>query len=99
MSLKANTDEIVEAGEKIVALSNEIDGLAEKLFSTINGLFINGSWQGISARRYSEYIRRDPEEFKRFCKTLKSYGEVLVNSGNNLKNMARKYQRYDKNIY
>ena len=41
MSLKANTDEIVEAGEKIVTLSNEIDGLAEKLFSTINGYINN----------------------------------------------------------
>lgn len=99
MNLKVNTSEVIDAGEKIISLSNEIEKLINDLFNDINGLFENGAWQGISANKYAENIKNDPEELKKFCETLRSYGGILVKRGNDLKNLTSKYQRYDKNLY
>lgn len=97
--MKANTDEIIEAGKKIIRLSNEIDRLFDELYDNFNELFTKGYWQGISANKYALDIKKEFQEYKNFCVILKSYGDTLSMSGNELKELARKYQRYDKNIY
>lgn len=99
MKLSVNTKEVMNAGDKLITLSGEIDDLINELYNSINDLFKYGYWQGISANKYREYISREPEKIKFVNNKIKEYGEVIRLSAINIDALSKKYNRYDKNIY
>lgn len=93
MDIKVNTDELLESSETYLKTCKEIESILTDVYADLEQVFLDGSWQGVSAKRYQSTIKAEKEDLKTFVKAAEEYGIVLKEYAERAKVLASKYRR------
>lgn len=88
--ITADGNKLIECGEEIVSLSNKYNELIEDLFIKLSKI-PSTAWSGDSANGYVSRIMRDKTTYITFGNGLKTYGNVIKNTGNNINYIIKKW--------
>ena len=93
MDIKVNTDELLESSETYLKTCREIESILANIYADLEQVFLDGSWQGVSAMRYQSTINAEKEDLEAFVKAAQEYGKILKEYAERTKALASKYRR------
>lgn len=93
MDIKINADELLETSETYLKTCNEIESILVNVYADLEQVFLDGSWQGVSAIRYQSTIKAEKENLEAFIKTAQEYGKILKEYAERAKHLASKHRR------
>jgi len=89
--INVNTKSMIDAGNDIIAIANEIGEIVEEMFTRIERMpTVTKEWVGSSAEAFVQSARSDKQEYLNLKSALVYYGKVLVNCGQNYDNIITK---------
>lgn len=89
-NITADGNKLVECGEEIISLCNKYNSLINDLFIKLSKIPTT-AWSGDSASDYVLRIMRDKSTYTNFGNNLKTYGNVIKNTGNNINYIIKKW--------
>ena len=93
MDIKINTDELLESSETYLKTCKEIESILANIYADLDQVFLDGSWQGVSAMRYQSTIKAEKEDLEAFVKAAQEYGQILNEYAERAKALASKHRR------
>ena len=93
MDIKVNTEELLESSETYLKTCKEIEDILIDVYADLEQVFLDGSWQGVSAMRYQSTIKAEKENLNAFVKAAEEYGIVLKEYAEKSNALASKYRR------
>lgn len=81
----ADTKMINEIGKDIIKLSNEYNLIITEFFKKMTTFpYETNIWTGKKAEKYAEYISLDKKQYMDFADSIKSFGNKLINTAEDI---------------
>ncbi len=94
MNFYIDADKMIESGNDIITLSNDLKDALQALYSRIELITTSETeWVGNSAEAFVENVRTYKGSSINYASEIYKYGEYLVNSGNKMKNSINQSRR------
>ena len=89
-----NTNNIRQAGNDIISLTNEIKAILDDTFTMISNMCLEtGEWQGTSAEEFVSLANVDRSNYNRLNQEINNFGKYLIDYSNNMESLISRVDR------